>query len=485
MKKKKKFEKILMICLASIIIFSISFGVFFFNESQIFLSEKNGYYSIYDKDEHIGNIKDISEIQTNMKKKYGAKAELDLYLGDNISIEYFPTNIHNETINFIEIEKLMEKLDVTVEALSVKAFEGGSFYVTSYSDWNDALAEVILFVGDGAAQKAISGVTIKGDVKIADSFMFEYQKIPIDLVKDSKQIQQELMYGKSDEKQMVYDIIQSEDTIAKIATRHNISTAQLEKSNAFSSEQILVPGAKVNVTKLNYAVSFAYPVIEDIIEDIAYEIEYIDNPDLLVENEEIIQAGVNGKAVAQYISNIVNGESITGQRLQYEVLEQPTKQIISKGTKIKPVAPSESASGGVKTDAPYANEAGFIWPTIGICISAEYGWYEYGAHKGLDIAGRSGEAVWAAADGTVESAGYYGAFGNQVLISHSSGLKTRYAHLKAIGVNKGQKVKQGEYIGSMGSTGMSEANHLHFEVHANGERLNPRGYLPPGGKKSC
>ncbi len=96
-------------------------------------------------------------------------------------------------------------------------------------------------------------------------------------------------------------------------------------------------------------------------------------------------------------------------------------------------------------------------------------------HKGVDFGARTGTPVMAAGDGVIERAAMTGTFGNYVRIRHASGYKTAYAHLHgyAKGIKAGTKVRQGEIIGYVGSTGRSTGPHLHYEVHKGDEVLNP------------
>jgi murein DD-endopeptidase MepM/ murein hydrolase activator NlpD len=98
-------------------------------------------------------------------------------------------------------------------------------------------------------------------------------------------------------------------------------------------------------------------------------------------------------------------------------------------------------------------------------------------HTGIDISAGTGTSIRAASAGTVVSAGWRGGYGKCVVISHSGGLATLYAHQSEILVEVGQTVKRGEVIGKVGSTGYSTGPHLHFEVRANGSPVDPMGYL--------
>ena len=99
------------------------------------------------------------------------------------------------------------------------------------------------------------------------------------------------------------------------------------------------------------------------------------------------------------------------------------------------------------------------------------------AHSGLDMPGRVGTPILAAAPGTIAFAGRAGGYGQMVEIDHGGGLKTRYAHLSRILVRPGDAVSLQQTIALMGSTGRSTGNHLHFEVRMNGRATNPLGWF--------
>lgn len=115
-----------------------------------------------------------------------------------------------------------------------------------------------------------------------------------------------------------------------------------------------------------------------------------------------------------------------------------------------------------------------------------YGWRsdpftgEREFHRGLDIVAPHGEPVRAAADGVVVQAGRTVGYGWMVHISHGYGLGTRYGHLSAVLVRPGQRVRKGDVIGRVGSTGRSSGPHLHYEVYRGASPVNPRAYLSDG-----
>ena len=106
-------------------------------------------------------------------------------------------------------------------------------------------------------------------------------------------------------------------------------------------------------------------------------------------------------------------------------------------------------------------------------------------HQGTDFAARRGTPVMASGSGTVERASWFGAYGKYVRIRHNSTYKTAYAHLSKFGRNikAGRKVKQGQIIGYVGSTGRSTGPHLHYEVLVNNKRTNSQRLKLPSGKK--
>ncbi|MCT7904237.1 Stage II sporulation protein Q [Candidatus Ornithobacterium hominis] len=98
-------------------------------------------------------------------------------------------------------------------------------------------------------------------------------------------------------------------------------------------------------------------------------------------------------------------------------------------------------------------------------------------HAGIDFSAPTGTPVYATGDATVAQAENMGGFGNVVVLNHGYGYKTLYAHLNKIKTQRGQKVKRGDVIGYVGSSGLSTGAHLHYEVHKNGEKVNPINFF--------
>lgn len=106
-------------------------------------------------------------------------------------------------------------------------------------------------------------------------------------------------------------------------------------------------------------------------------------------------------------------------------------------------------------------------------------------HTGTDFAAPPGTPIYAAGDGVVDQAGWNGGYGKYVRIRHNAEYSTAYAHMKGInrGISTGKRVRQGEVIGYVGSTGQSTGPHLHFEIIHKGVKVNPMRVKMPSGQK--
>jgi murein DD-endopeptidase MepM/ murein hydrolase activator NlpD len=113
------------------------------------------------------------------------------------------------------------------------------------------------------------------------------------------------------------------------------------------------------------------------------------------------------------------------------------------------------------------------WLSAGFGARADPFTGEPAYHPGLDISADKGSPVVATAGGVVESAEWAGNYGNFLVIDHGFGIKTRYGHLSGFAVRAGATVQRGDLIGYVGSTGRATGPHLHFEILANGQLINP------------
>ena len=142
----------------------------------------------------------------------------------------------------------------------------------------------------------------------------------------------------------------------------------------------------------------------------------------------------------------------------------------------------------VRRETP-AEQQAFLWPlsTRGRLTSG-YGHRVLAItnnhfHRGIDIAVKTGTPILAVKDGVVEKAGWDGSYGYAVYLRHNDGSETRYAHMSRIIVEKGDWVNQGQWLGLVGSTGLSTGPHLHFELHLSGNAVDPSKHLVFSGER--
>ena len=177
---------------------------------------------------------------------------------------------------------------------------------------------------------------------------------------------------------------------------------------------------------------------------------------------KVISKGFNGEGKQTYRVVSVNGVQTAKEVVSLDVITAPTAEVVQVG----------SRSNG-KTVASLGT---FQKPYDGIITS--YVGPRWGrTHNGIDIVadgrGCKGDPAYAAADGVVVRADWYGGYGNCVIIDHGNGIQTLYAHFTSLSVKAGDVVKAGDEVGKIGSTGNSTGPHLHFEVHVDGEIVNP------------
>lgn len=240
-------------------------------------------------------------------------------------------------------------------------------------------------------------------------------------------------------------IVEANDTIFDIAEKFNISIDTILWSNKLSSRSIIRPGDQLRIMPVTGV-------------------------------EHTVKRGENiGAIAAKY--NVPQEDILVLNKLSAtNTIQSGQILVIPDGRPLyTPPPPTRYAKAEpTPNTSTYSSTGGeLFWPTTCRRITQYFkGWL----HTGVDIACSIGSNVYAAEEGVVDQAGWNsGGYGNRVIIRHSDGTKTLYAHLKAKGilVAPGDYVAKGEVIGLMGSTGRSTGSHLHFEVLIGGSRVNP------------
>jgi murein DD-endopeptidase MepM/ murein hydrolase activator NlpD len=166
--------------------------------------------------------------------------------------------------------------------------------------------------------------------------------------------------------------------------------------------------------------------------------------------------------------------ALTGTRESRADYLQEVEALEAQGAAL--AARIRDAQTGAESSGTARPSTGFIWPCDGV-VTSGFGMRWGRMHEGIDIGCAYGAQVRAAAAGSVIYAGWFGGYGNLVVIDHGNGLSTAYAHASSILVSVGQSVSQGQTVSLVGSTGHSTGPHLHFEVRVNGQAVDPLSYL--------
>lgn len=250
------------------------------------------------------------------------------------------------------------------------------------------------------------------------------------------------------EKTISYTILPG-DTISTIAEEFEISVSTILWENNLSAYSIIRPGKKLDILPVS---GISHTVKKG--ENISYVAKKYK-----IDEAKIIETNKLGKSAKLAVNQkiiIPNGRKITPKYVPKTYTGIGAIKNLVKSPSAKPVL-------GNKMN----------WPTVGRRITQYYSW----RHHGLDIANKTGTPLYAADSGTVEMVGWGRGYGNQVVIDHGGGKKTRYAHCSKFYVSRGEKVTKGQTIAAMGNTGWSTGPHIHFEVIINGRKYNPLNYI--------
>lgn len=256
-----------------------------------------------------------------------------------------------------------------------------------------------------------------------------------------------------------YTVVQG-DCVSCIATKLNISKQVIYQNNPTIVDDKLKVGQKLDLTVLQP--TLAVRTVEKVVEnqEIQFDTDFEKDSNVMLGTDETLRQGKNGMKKITILVTKVNGlvieEAVQGE----EVVVQPVKALVRKGTKVI------TGQGTGK----------FAWPVQSYSITSTFG-YRWGAlHKGLDLTSPN-KTILASDNGKVVYASYDNGYGNHVILDHMNGYKTLYGHMSQMYVKVGQIVEKGEKIGFMGSTGNSTGVHLHFEVQKNDTAENPSKYL--------
>ena len=270
-----------------------------------------------------------------------------------------------------------------------------------------------------------------------------------------------------------YELVEG-DNIWDIAIDHGTTMDELLRINPqITDERRMQIGEVINLQIPTPLLSIATTQRATYREVVPAEIEYVAFSDMYEGDTKVYEEGQDGLNEVTVDVHKVNGIEVGRTLIERKEIQESKTKVIAYGVKERassqPVARANvDLSGG-----------SFMHPLNGAgTISSGYGSRWGSFHYGIDIAASAGTPIYAAASGTVTYSGYNsGGYGNLIIIEHDNGVQTYYGHCKDLYAQVGQSVLKGENIATVGSTGNSTGNHLHFEIRNGNSPINPYSYI--------
>lgn len=447
--KKKVFSLLILVCVGL-----LCFLCMLLMRKSLSLSVANVQIGVVESKEQLDKIS--NKLKQQLIKETGA---LDVKFNEKIKVKkvkYDKTAISNEEK---VLENLKKNMTYSIKAyvLKVNGTEVASFQnkahlnrvinviKAKYSDNKDNID----FVSNPDKLKEY----FFGNIELTNKF------VQMNMILSDDEI---INILEAPREKKVYEV-KKNDTLFMISEKTGVPMQELLLANdGFTENQVLNAGQKINLS-LDVAVlpvvsykeqsyeTVVEPTVDRIIRDDKYE-DYVN----------IMEPGKEGKKKVNIKVKVLNGKEISKDVVSESEIVTAQKKVIEVGSMKLP----NNALKGL-----------FMNPTRGI-VTSYFGEQRGGyTHEGLDIANSIGTGIYSAYVGEVVFAGVKNGYGNVIIIKHSSGYETLYAHLNKILVEKGTKVERGMLIAEMGSTGNSTGSHLHFEVHKDGALKNPLDYV--------
>ncbi|MFV1851812.1 MAG: peptidoglycan DD-metalloendopeptidase family protein [Thalassospira sp.] len=250
----------------------------------------------------------------------------------------------------------------------------------------------------------------------------------------------------------------SSDKVA-LTTSNNVASGVIEQSLFLAAERNGVPLA----------------VLMDMIELYSYEVDF----------QRDIQPGDSFEVMYQELKNDA------GERVRYGDVLYASMTLSGNEVRLYSFTDKNGDTDFYNQKGESYRRALMRTPINGARLSSGYGQRKHPIlgytkmHKGIDFAAPRGTPIFAAGNGTIAKIGRNGGYGNYIMIRHNDSYDTAYAHMKgfAKGLKQGARVKQGDVIGYVGTTGRSTGPHLHYEILKNNVQVNPIKIKMPSGKK--
>lgn len=473
------------------------------------------YYNVYLDGELIGTIKSKEELENYIdkqneayKKEYNASTvyapngldiKADVIYSNKINkveeiyniiqekkpftikgYQYTITSSYtNSEETYNETEEYSENTQEETEPQEANKIK---IYVLNKNIFTDSIETFIqTYAGEEAyemfknkTQKPIDTTgSIIEDVYLKNNITVKETSIPVTekIYKNKEELSKFFLFGPEEVKSEY--TVKDGDNIETVSFDNRISTQEFLLSNpSFTNvNNLLFPGqvVTIGITNPQIQVVVKQYVVEDV--ESAYSTEITYDSTRVKGDNAVIRQGENGLNRVSKELEVTNGIITSTTPKGIEELKPAISRIMVYGQKI----------------IPSRGTGAWSWPTNqGYTISSQYGWRvdpingSRSLHTGLDISGTGyGSPVYAADNGVVIRANYYGSYGNCIIINHNNGYYTLYAHLAKFNTSVDNTVAKGQIIGFVGSSGRSTGAHLHYEAwyggppYQGGTRFNP------------
>lgn len=287
------------------------------------------------------------------------------------------------------------------------------------------------------------------------------QNVEPDQVIDVEEATRRMLEGT---KKIEQHVVEPGESLWLIARNNKTTVEELREANPQLKSDGLKIGQQINLLRADPLINVSVSYQRTVKETIPAPVRVQSDNNLWRGQERVLERGKPGEKEVVYDISERNGVQIRREVLTEKVISQPETRVVSRGTK-QMLASREGMGAGR-----------LGWPVRGR-ITSPFGIRRGGFHTGIDLAGGTGDPVFASESGRVSFSGWLGNYGRRVVIDHGEGLSTSYSHLSSNKVKAGDQVDRGDLIGLIGSTGRSTGPHLHFEVLTNGYFRNPINYL--------
>ncbi|GAX90812.1 M23 family metallopeptidase [Effusibacillus lacus] len=402
------------------------------------------YYKVFVDGQYVGDVKDPNFVYEKISS-----------LGEKLNATVSLVPIHrNRDHRSNEAEVSLAINDAMNPQASAVMISVDGKDVAAVSD--EAAARAVI---EQLKAKFASGDSAVKEVKIMQVIDFQTTRVNRDEVRSVDSVVDMLLQTK--EKPKKY-LVSRGESLWTIAARNQTSVDKLLAANPqIKNENALQEGQEIAINKVEPLVTVE--TVEEVTRTVPIEFETETRFDDSLNKgvEVVVTEGQAGEKVQKVQIRKKNGKVYAEVVLNEQIIKEKVNKVVRMGTKGATVASGD-----------------WVWPVASRTISSPYGeWRGRSQHLAVDISAPTGTAVFASNNGRVTYAGWDGAYGNTVRVSHGNGVVSVYAHLSSISVSVGQQVDKGQVIGGVGSTGNSTGPHLHYEVRVNGVPVNPSPYM--------